>query len=252
MTEFKLRPQARLWLRSPAPGESGEDEERDPFGDGWGEWVLGRMAAGAVLDVGGVWVDRAVAEQRFECVPGLCAPRPGRGRWRSCCADLDVALSAAEHNRLRRHSRRLWDWLSTREPRLVRRGPRPERRPFWLAADGAHLSRPGRRCVFSAMDRQGRLRCRLHAYARAHAVQRQVVQPLPCRLFPLVLVELPTGGVLLTTLYRTTTRLVGTFPATRFPCLADPTHRLLSRSMSRDLDWLFGRGFARALRGSLP
>jgi hypothetical protein len=200
-----------------------------------------------VLDVGGVLVDRAVVEQRFCCVPERCAPRAGRGRLRSCCADLDVALSAPERGRLRRHTRRLWQWLSDREPRLAACSSAPGGPPFWLAADGAHLSRPGARCVFSALDRRGRIRCHLHAYARGQGVGLEQVQPLPCRLFPLVLVELSTGAVALTTLYRRTTGLLGTFPASRFPCLGDPSRPALARSQARELDWLFGRGFAAAL-----
>lgn len=254
MARFHLRPQARHWLRAPSvepePGGPG-----DP--DAWMAWALGRMARGAILEVGGVLVDRAVLEQRFGCVPGRCAPGDLRGRSRSCCADLDVALSPAEVNRLRRHSRRLGGWLARREPRLgVAQGPRGAagQRPFWLAADGAHLARPtdpaggGARCVFSRLDRQGRIRCHLHGYARAQAIELAVVQPLPCRLFPLVLVSLPTAGVLLTVLSGSTSRLVGTLPAPRFPCLADPNLPEATRSLAPELDWLFGRGFARALR----
>jgi len=260
MDRFHLRPQARHWLRSPSlVGEGalalrgGEgDRDGDPGWDRWDRWVLGRMAKDELFDVGGILVDRAVLDQRFACVPQRCAPGPGRGRFRSCCADLDVALTAAEANRLRHHTHRLWPWLARREPRLRRLPELRDGPPFWLAQDAGHLTRPDGRCVFSALGGQGetgpRIRCHLHAYARAHEVQRQTVQPLPCRLFPLILVELPTRGVLLTTLHRGTTRLVGSFPASRFPCLADASHPPAARSLSRDLDWLFGPGFAHALR----
>lgn len=248
MDRFRLNPQARRWLSSPSAGDGPAAAENDGGGDAdWDTWVLGRMAAGALLDVGGVLVDQAVLDQRFRCVPGQCSPRRGRGRLRSCCADLDVALTAAEANRLRRHTRRLWLWLTRREPRLGRLSEVLEGRPFWLAADAGHLSRPGGRCVFSALDGQGRIRCHLYGYARAHDVERRLVQPIPCRLFPLILVELPNGGVVLTTLHRRTTRLVGMFPASRFPCLDEPTHGLATRALAKDLDWLFGPGFASAL-----
>lgn len=254
MNRFRLNPRARHWLRSPSPGEApgGSAAPEGSAGDqgegDWDVWVLGRMAAGAFLDVGGILVDLAVLDQRFECVSERCAPRTGRGRLRSCCADLDVALIGAEINRLRRHTRRLHLWLARREPRIADLPKEEEGRPFWLADDCAHLTRPGGRCVFSAMDRRGRIRCHLHRYAKAHDLERQAVQPLPCRLFPLILVELPTGGVALTTLHRRTTRLVGTFPVSRFPCLSDPTHGPLRRALAKDLDWLFGKGFARELR----
>jgi hypothetical protein len=248
MDRFHLRPLARHWLRSPSL--VGPEADDDDAGGDWDRWVLGRMARGALLDVGGVLVDQAVLDQRFECVSEVCAPRRGRGRYRSCCADLDVALTAAEGNRLRRHTHRLWPWLTRREPRLRPLQKQDAGHPFWLAVDAGHLSRPGGRCVFSQLQARDpkRIRCHLHAYARAHDVERQTVQPLPCRLFPLILVELPTGGVLLTTLYARTTRLVGSFPVSRFPCLGESKRPLLTQSLARDLDWLFGRGFARALR----
>ena len=249
-TQFRLNRAAQQWLRSPGPGEAPRADHRDDPGDDWSDWILGRMAAAALLDVDGILVDQAILEQRVACVPQRCAPQPGRGRMRSCCADLDVALTGDEINRLRRHTRRLWSWLSGREPRLRELVPNDAGRPFWLADDRAHLSHPGSRCVFSALDDKGRIRCHLHAYAREHDVQRQTVQPLPCRLFPLILVELPAGGVLLTTLCESTAGLLGTFPASRFPCLSDPSHRLAVKSLAEDLDWLFGRGFARTLRSS--
>jgi hypothetical protein len=159
---------------------------------------------------------------------------------RSCCADVAVVLTDAEQRRLARQKRRLGAWLLARERRL--------QRTDWLSEDGHHLRRPGRRCVFSALDARGRIRCHLHGYAREHGLARHAVQPLPCRLFPLILLDLPGGRVGLTTLYRRTTRLAGSYPASRFPCLDDPSHPPLIRTLAKDLDWLFGAGFAAGLR----
>ncbi len=74
---------------------------------------------------------------------------------------------------------------------------------------------------------------------------------MSCRLFPLIAVALPRGKVALTLVARRTYRLVGAFPQERYPCLSDSSLPPLAESMRVDLDWLFGRGFARALRAAL-
>lgn len=239
MTRFRLNPTAARWLRAEGP-ESVEGEGPD-----WDVWLLRRMSRGEVLDVGGVLVDRAVLFQRFACVSDRCAPGPGRGKFRSCCADALVSLTRAEDRGL--HSRvNLLSWMKTREPRLA-----PcQGRDFYRQAGEPGLARPGRRCVFSQIQ-QGRIRCHLHAYARHARIDRGQLQPVSCRLFPLIVVDRGQGRVLLTVVARHTRRLVSAHPAHRYPCLADPTLPPLHQSMRGDLDWLFGQGFARALAKAL-
>lgn len=240
MASFRLNPLAARWLRADAP-EASAGETTD-----WDAWLLRRMSRRELVEVGDVWVDLAVLRQRFACVADRCAPGRGRGRARSCCADAVVSLSRQEDARLAKHGEDLLAWLEAREPRLAgwqgtrfyRGGDEP---------DGRTLARPGGRCVFSQLDQVGRIRCRLHAYARHAGVDRATLQPLSCRLFPLIVVDRGGGRVVLTVVARHTRRLVGTHPAGRYPCLSDAALPPLHRALRRDLDWLFGAGFARAL-----
>ena len=235
MNSFRLNALAARWLRAEGP-ESGQGEGPD-----WDAWLLRRMSRGEVVNVGGVLVDRAVLRQRFACVSDRCAPGPDRGEFRSCCADVLVSLSRAEDQRLRRCGD-LLDWMKAREPRLA-----PcHNRDFYRRAGEPGLARPDRRCVFSQLE-QGRIRCHLHAYARRARIDRGQLQPVSCRLFPLIVVDRAQGRVLLTVVASHTRRLVSAHPAHRYPCLADARLPPLYHSMRGDLDWLFGKGFAKAL-----
>ena len=192
----------------------------------WDAWLLRRMNLGEIVTVGGVFVDRAVLRARFACVSARCAPSPTRGRWRSCCADVAVALDPGERRRLAR----------AQEDLAVEHW----HEDGWLAhAQG--------RCIFSQIDGRGRIRCRLHGIARRRQLDRSEVQPLSCRLFPLVVLDFGEGRTALTLVSASTRRLVGSFPPTRYPCLSDPKLPRLVRSLRGDLDWIFGPGFARAL-----
>lgn len=237
MIAFRLNPLVARWLRVEAPAVN---RDGDQNGD-WDLWLLQRMSRGEILDVGGVLVDKAVLRQRFACVSDRCAPgRPG-GKWRSCCANAFVSLTRAEDRRLAKHAPALVDWLKTREPRL------PSSRAFYRDASEPGLTRPGGRCVFSQLDGRGRIRCHLHAYARRARIDRQDVQPISCRLFPLIVIDRGDGRVVLSVVASHTRRLVSTYPPSRYPCLSDPSLPPLHQAMRADLDWLFGKGFARAL-----
>lgn len=220
--DFRLAPRLQRWLRT-GEGALGGGEVVPELD--WDGWLLRRMSAGRIVTVGGVLVDRDVLEQRFACVSDRCAPRPGRGSWRSCCADVAVSLDAGERRR-----------LATAAADL----PKPWR-------EGDCLARPGGRCALSEIDARGRIRCRLHAVARRRGVGQSEIQPLSCRLFPLIVLDFGQGRVALTLVSRTTSKLAGSWPARRYPCLADPGLPQLFESMEGDLDWAFGEGFARAL-----
>lgn len=233
-----FRPNALVvpWLRSEA------EVPDDVAGPDWETWLLRRMSRGEVMDVGGVLVDRAVLRQRFACVSDRCAPGPGRGRYRSCCADACVSLSRAEDRRLASRGVDLLPWIAAREPRLrERRG-----RGFYREGAERDLARPGGRCVFSGLD-QGRIVCHLHAYTKRARIDRGGLQPISCRLFPLIVVDCGDGRVLLTVVASHTRRLVSAHPPERYPCLDDPSLPPLYESMRGDLDWVFGKGFAKAL-----
>jgi hypothetical protein len=232
---FTPNPRVRRWLRGDDP-----TEVASTAGDGWDVWLLHAMSRGRVHDVGGVLVDAALLEQRFACVPDRCAPGPGRGRFRSCCADVAVEVTRAEARRLGTARGRVARHLAAREPRLGGL-------PLSLVEDGA-LTRPGGRCVMSCLGPDGRIRCHLHAFGRAVGRERRALQPAPCQLFPLIVVDVGDGRVALTVVSRATWRLAGARPPAQYPCLADPTLPALKDSLAADLDWLMGPGFARALR----
>jgi hypothetical protein len=234
--KFQLNPIVARWLRVEAPA-SDQGEPPD-----WDAWLLRRMSRGEVVDVGGVLVDQAVLRQRFACVSDRCAPGPARGKCRSCCADAFVSLTPAEEHRLRRCDD-LLGFMKAHEPRLAAN----QGRDFFRQAGESGLIRPGRRCVFSQIDKKGRIRCHLHAYARHARLDRGTLQPVSCRLFPLIVVDRGQGRVLLTVVAPHTRRLVSAHPAHRYPCLADASLPTLVHSMRGDLDWLFGPGFAQAL-----
>jgi hypothetical protein len=226
------------WLRGDPGEEAGEAlAEAD-----WEGWLLHQMSAGRIVQVDGIFVDRQVLEQRFACVPERCAPRKGRGARRSCCADAEVVLSRAEQSRLRRHEKALLAHLQPREPRLA------DERAFWCDCGGDALARPGGRCAFSQLDGRGRIRCHLRAFARSHGLEQSEIQPLSCRLFPLIVVDLGEGRTLLSVVSASTRKLVSAHPPRRYPCLDDPGLPPLVDSMRADIDWLFGAGFARKLK----
>jgi hypothetical protein len=237
MTAFHLNPLVARWLRA-ATVESGQGEPPD-----WDAWLLQRMSRGEVVDVGGVFVDRAVLRRRFACVSDRCAPGPNRGGCRSCCADAFVSLSRAEDRRLESRSVDLLAWLKARESRLEQL----QGKGFYRAEGELGLARPGGRCVFSQLDDRGRIRCRLHAYAEQAQLDRGELQPVSCRLFPLIVVDRGRGRVALTIVGSHTRRLVSAYPAKRYPCLDDASLPPLYEAMRADLDWLFGEGFAEAL-----
>lgn len=237
MIRFRPNSLVARWLRA----EGVAPDEGD--GPDWDTWLLRRMSRGDVLDVGGVLVDRAVLRQRFACVSDRCAPGSARGRYRSCCADACVSLSGGEDRRLARRGVDLLGFIAKQEPRLrTHRG-----RTFYREDAEPSLTRPGGRCVFSKLDGQGRIRCHLHAYAKQKRIDRGQLQPINCRLFPLIVVDCGSGRVLLTVVASHTRRLVGAYPPKRYPCLDDASLPPLFESMRDDLDWVFGKGFAKQL-----
>ncbi|MDY0000023.1 MAG: hypothetical protein RBU30_01870 [Polyangia bacterium] len=250
---WKLNPFVRKWLKSPCLGEDpwGEEEVARTGWD-WEDWFPRAAARGQILRLPGVWVDRALLTERFACVSDRCLPRPGRGPYRCCCADLGCVLSHGEARRLRPHTAKLWEHLLGRDRRLLQHCHKPGEgdRPFWLDESGEFLSRPGERCVFSSIDLKGRIRCELFSYARKQGLDRHEIQPVPCSMFPLVLLDMCDGSLVLSVMNRQTYRYIPTWHPKRFPCLSDPSLPYLTETLAGDLDYFFGDGFAAEL-GSL-
>ncbi len=240
-------PTVKRWLNTPDPDDYDEDGEED---DHYDRWLLKRMSKDQLVDVGGVLVDRALFTARFKCVPELCSPAVDRGHYRSCCADLTVFLTGAERNRMARYRGELVEHLDRREPRLhklmrKRKGRIPR---FFLDEDGDAFARPGNRCVFSKIDSQGRIRCHLHTMYRKLGIGQTEIQPVTCRLFPMVLCHMSRGRVLVTIINRENYKAFGSKHPRYFPCLAEPDLPLAMDTMASTMDWVFGPGFAKAVR----
>ncbi|MGI5861346.1 MAG: DUF3109 family protein [Myxococcales bacterium] len=232
---FAINPLVKKWLA----GLDVDDSDDAPDLDAWRDRL---KEAGRLIKVGPVEVDRAVLEQRFACVPERCSPSEKRGKSRCCCADLEVELTRLEGRQLDSFKEPLNGYMAVEEPRLeVAPGGKGR---FWREEDRAVLCRPDGRCVFSLRDDAGRIRCHLHAFARKQGVQLSEVQPLTCRVFPLLLIVLGRGKLVLSVLAKHSFREVGSLHPRRFPCLSDPTLPPIYESLSADLDWMFGQGFA--------
>lgn len=165
------------------------------------DWELHllRLATRGALGHAGAWMlDLPALAQPYACNSATCTPGQRRPRDRSCCADLEVGVTAAEQAAI--------EAVLPAVEALMADDPRWKGRPA-LFDDGA-LRRPGRRCVFARLD--GGLRCSLHDLG---------AKPLPCRLFPLAVVDLGSDQRLLTAVHRSTARALQTYAASRFPCL---------------------------------
>src|SRR5258705_2391870 len=128
-------------------------------------------------------------------------------RTRSCCADIDVSLSPRERRSLERAAPRIAAFLAPRDPRWAAGAP-----PLFGEVDadgGATLRRAGGRCVFAVPGERG-LRCGLHLLEDRERRPRGSLKPIPCRLFPLILVDLGDWRRPLTPLPRNTRALVAT------------------------------------------
>jgi hypothetical protein len=103
--------------------------------------------------------------------------------------------------------------------------------PRWTAGvpawneDGALVRHadPGsrrKRCVFAESTPQG-LRCVLHRLEVETDREPGELKPLPCRLFPLALVAMGDGSVLVTAIHKKTASDLASRPARVFPCLSE-------------------------------
>lgn len=193
---------------------------------------LGRAGARLLLDL-------PALAQPFTCTPRECTPGRRAPRTRSCCADLQVTVSEPEQRAIAEALPEIQAFLAPRDPRWAKGAP------AWQ--EDGELRRPSRRCVFSVDGPEG-LRCGLHQLEDATDQRRGALKPLPCRLFPLAIVELGDGQLLLTAVHRRTARHLGSRSARAFPCLrGDPARPALAVSQHDTLTELFGARSANAI-----
>jgi hypothetical protein len=247
---FDISPKTRKWLVAPdeQPRANGVDEA-------FYRWLISRFSDGALRDVGGILVDQAVFETHFACRPERCTPPTASKNVRCCCMDLSIPLTSNQRQAFRLNRSELMAFLKRVQPERAARlesgwKNRNSLKNLFLERDGVTLRRLEGRCVFSRFDFRKRIRCGLHGYARSRGIALSEIQPLNCKLFPLVLVNIPVGRVLLTVLDRRNYRLWGARHPRSFPCLADQRLPRLPVSMASTLDDLFGTGFSRAISRS--
>lgn len=182
---------------------------------------LGRATAKLLLDL-------PALAQPYGCASGECTPGRRAPRIKSCCADLEVSVSADEEARIR-----------AAMPEIAAAMADDPRWPVDPIRDGA-LVRAGGRCAFAAVDPEG-LRCRLHVLEDATRRPRGALKPLPCRLFPLAIVDLGDGRQLLTAIHTRTARHLGSRSARVFPCLRDASRPPLWSGFQDEVVALFGK-----------
>jgi hypothetical protein len=181
----------------------------------WGSHVTRLANRGELGAAGrGLLIDLPALSQPFACVPTACAPGLRTAGRRSCCADLEVQVTEAEREAIAAALPEVAAWMAPRDARWAA-GPTE---PF----EEGSLRRPGKRCVFAVADGRG-LSCGLHAIEDATGRPRGALKPMPCRLFPLVVVDLGDGQVLLTAVSRKLGDRFGLPPARLFPCLRGET-----------------------------
>ena len=198
-----------------------------------------RLAARGALGWGaaGLLLDLPALAQPHACRPSGCAPGFRGAGARSCCADLDVEPSASEAAAIDAALPEVAAFLATRDPRWSAGAPP------WL--ERGVFTRPGGSCVFATPAASG-FSCGLHALEAVTDRARGTLKPMPCRLFPLVVVDLGDDTILLTAVHGSTARYTG-LPARRFPCLVGGEPTTLARAAEATLAELWGAPTARRI-----
>jgi hypothetical protein len=212
--------------------------------DDWSVHLLQLAARGELGRVSrSLYLDLPALAQAWTCATGACTPGQRVPDARSCCADLEVTPTDAERAAIEAALPEIASFLASRDPRWA-----TPQAPF----DGDALRRPSRRCVFAlppTSETPG-LSCALHALEDATGRPRGALKPLPCRLFPLVIVDAEEGRTLLTAVSRRTWRLAGSRPARAFPCLGAPGAPTVAEACADTITALYGAKAAKAVAGA--
>lgn len=209
----------------------------------WSVHLLQLAARGELGVAGkGLLLDLPALAQPWTCATALCTPGKRAKDARSCCADLEVTPTAAERAAITAALPEIRAFVQGRDPRWPLD-------PF----DGEALARPGRRCAFALPPAEdaggvgvpGGLSCALHALEDATGRPRGALKPLPCRLFPLVLVDAEDGRTVISAVSRRTWRLAGSRPARSFACIGQEGAPTVAEACVDTLTTLYGAKVAR-------
>lgn len=192
---------------------------------------LGRASSSLFLDL-------PALSQPWSCETRCCTPGLRDRDARSCCADLEVPVTPAERRALDAAHDEIAAFYAEQDPRW--KGAPP---PFFA---GDTLQRAGRRCIFALLGPDG-LSCGLHSLEDQTGRQRGALKPLPCRLFPLVQVEIDPQRSLLSAVSRRTARLAQTRPARSFFCIGAAGAPPLAHANTDTLTALYGARLTRTI-----
>lgn len=211
----------------------------DPLDADWSGHVNRLAMRGQLGAAGDLLLDLPALAAPYACEPDTCTPGRRAPRTRSCCADLDVELAPEEVAAIEAHLPAVAAAMAPVDPRWA------EGAPTWQEA--STLSRPGKRCIFAVPEADG-LRCGLHRLEDADGLPRGTVKPLPCRLFPLIVVDLGDQR-LLTAVSRANIRNGAPSPRW-FPCLRGDVQRPapLAEGVLDTITEVWGPRVARAVR----
>jgi len=193
---------------------------------------LGQAARGRLLDL-------PALAQAFTCATGACTPGRRAADARSCCADLEMSPSAEERAAIDGALPEITAFMAPRDPRWAAGTPKVYDGDALRRAKDPGAGRVGARCIFAVGGANG-LSCGLHALEDATGRARGALKPLPCRLFPLVLVEVDDGNTLLSAIHRSTARLAGSRPARAFPCIGAAGAPTVAESCADTITALWG------------
>jgi hypothetical protein len=163
----------------------------------------------------------------------------------SCCADLDVTLTAAERRRIDARLGPVTERMAARDRRWAGGPPQIYADPSLRAPV---LARSARRCIFAYQGAAGLL-CGLHTAAEELGLPVAELKPEPCRMFPLVLLRCG-GRSVLTATHGEVSRALGGPPEKRLACIQPLHEKTLPRLFEscRDIiEQRFGRAFYRRL-----
>lgn len=183
----------------------------------WGAVVLKRALSGQLASTeDGILLDLLALTQPHACRPALCTPGLRESRHRSCCADLEVGLAEDEEQAIEAELPRIERAMAD-DPRW--QSGAPDWTDDGVLVRSADSGSRRKRCVFAENTPDG-LRCVLHRIELEDDLEPGALKPMPCRLFPLAVVDMGDGRLLLTAVHKKTANALSSRPARVFPCLS--------------------------------
>ncbi len=236
------------------------------------------LRAHETAEIDGVVVDlRNILGRHFLCdgfcclrLPGsTCSSGPQVSARGDCCQGSWVPLSIEEQERIAKHLEGILPYMAPEardfvEAQLAR--GKEKKMAFCRTVrsrEGKDLGVTAIRllqknCIFRVLEREGekwRIRCAIHSYCLTRGLALWEIKPLYCWLWPLSLVPLYDGRLLLTMHNRENYQFTQEQKArVMAPCLNSPSPSgpLLYQAFAPELKHIFGEGFYQKLNALTP